>query len=323
MRALVLMTVLALVAPCTVLVALANGSVDVSGSQLWQVFTGAGEELHRNLVLQLRLPRALSGFAVGGMLALSGALLQVLLRNPLADPYVLGISGGAGVAALGAMLLGLGSAAITGSAAAGALLSMWLVFGLSRAGGPWTQTRLLLTGIIVAAGWGALVSLILALTPESNVHGMLYWLMGDLSHDHRPIFGIVMLALGVTLTIPLARSFNVLARGELTATSLGENVELLRIAIYFLASTLAAAAVVIAGGIGFIGLVVPHLARLLGGSDYRTLLPNAVLLGGSLLVLADTLARTVLAPRQLPVGVITALAGVLVFLILLRRGYNR
>lgn len=316
-----LLIVLALAAPASVVLALAIGSVDIGWADVARVLTGAGDGLARTVILDLRLPRALNAFAVGGLLALAGALLQVLLRNPLADPYVLGISGGAASAALAALALGLGTAGVSGSAFVGALVSMALVFGLSRARGTWTPTRLLLTGVVVAAGWGALISLMLALAPDRHLYGMLFWLMGDLSRGGPSWPGLLVLLAALLACLPLGRPLNLLARGDLNAAALGADVARLRAGIYFLASLLTAAAVTVAGSIGFVGLIVPHLLRLLGGNDHRTLLPNAALLGGSFLVLADALARTVAAPQQLPVGVITALLGVPVFLILLQRAH--
>jgi len=310
---------LVVLAPVALGLSLAVGSLPLQPSQVLAALTGSGDETVRTVVLDLRLPRALNAFAVGGLLAMAGALLQVLLRNPLADPYILGVSGGAAVAALGALLLGLGGWWISGSALAGALASMLLVFGLSRARGPWTPTRLLLTGVVVAAGWGALISLLLALSPEGSVRGMLFWLMGDLAHGGHPLLGGTVVVAGLLASLPLARSLNLLARGESVAAALGENIERLRLAVFFLASLFTAVAVTLAGSIGFVGLVVPHLLRMLGGSDHRLLLPNSVLLGGSFLVIADTLSRSLLAPRQLPVGVITALIGVPLFLLLLQR----
>ena len=253
------------------------------------------------------------------MLALAGALLQVLLRNPLADPYILGISGGAAVAALISILLGLGSVWVSGNAFLGALVSMFLVFSLSRTGGAWTQGRLLLTGVVIAAGWGALISLILAVTPGTQLQGMLFWLLGDLGQARQFGFGLIVLMVGLVLSLWLARSLNLLARGETVAQALGERPVRLRILVYFIASLLTATAVTLAGSVGFVGLIIPHILRLLGLADHRYLLPNAVLLGGSFLVVADTLARSLFAPIQLPVGVLTALLGVPVFLYLLSR----
>jgi iron complex transport system permease protein len=303
----------------SLLLAVAVGSVQLSPYAVWQALTGADTGLGSAVVLELRLPRALSAFVTGGLLALAGALMQVLLRNPLAEPYVLGISGGAAVAALLAMIAGLGGAWISSSAFAGALLSMFLVFGLAHGRGGWTSTRLLLTGVVVAAGWGALISFLLAVAPEQNLRGMLFWLMGDLSHAGQPGPAAIVLLVGLLASLTLARSLNLLARGDVQASVLGVAVAPLRLALFFLASLLTAAAVTLAGSVGFVGLIVPHLLRLVIGSDHRLLLPSAVLLGGSFLMLADTLARTLIAPQQLPVGVLSALVGVPVFLLLLHR----
>jgi iron complex transport system permease protein len=299
--------------------ALALGSVTVSPADLWQVIQGEGSTLHRTLLLDLRLPRTLAAFGTGGLLAVAGALMQVLLRNPLADPYVLGLSGGAAVGALLAMLMGMGTLIISGSAFAGAMLATVLVFGLAHGTGSWTPSRLLLTGVVVAAGWGAVITLMLAITPSYKLPGMLYWLMGDVSYARSPWPAVVVLAVSVVLIMPLARNLNVLARGAMQAAALGVSVRPLEWTIYVLASLLTATAVTTAGSIGFVGLIVPHMLRLILGNDQRIILPASALAGGTLLVLADTLARTVVAPEQLPVGVITALLGVPTFLYLLHR----
>jgi iron complex transport system permease protein len=291
----------------------------VAPAELAAALLGAAEGTAANVVRELRLPRALAAFACGGLLALAGALMQVLLRNPLADPYVLGISGGASVGALAAMLFGLPLAFIHGGSFAGALAATLLVFGLARGDGSWTQTRLLLTGVIVAAGSGAAVALILSVAPEKELRGMLFWLMGDLAHAGSPWPALAMLALGILATLPFARDLNLLTRGDLAARSLGVPVLRLRGGVYLLASLATAVAVTTTGSVGFVGLVVPHLVRLAIGNDQRVLLPAAALAGGALLTLADTLARTVAAPQQLPVGVLTALIGVPVFLFLLTR----
>jgi iron complex transport system permease protein len=313
---------LLLAAPASIAFALSMGSADLNLGELRQALIGDGTSLDAAIVRELRLPRALSAFAVGGLLALSGALLQVLLRNPLADPYILGVSGGAAAAALLSILLGLGSAWVMGSAFAGSLVSTFLVFSLSRLDGAWTQTRLLLTGVVVAAGWGALISFLLVLSPDGDLHTMLFWLMGDMSRAAHPLFANAILLAGLALSLGLARSLNLLARGDLAAAALGENPARVRVSVYFIASLLTAAAVTVAGSIGFVGLIIPHIIRLLTGADHRSLLPNTVLLGGCFLVLADTVARTAVVPIQLPVGVITALLGVPVFLFLLTHTRN-
>jgi len=299
--------------------ALTLGSVALDAQAFWQALSGQGGGLEATVVLELRLPRALSAFVTGGLLALAGALMQVLLRNPLADPYVLGVSGGAAVAALLAIMAGAGSVWLPAGAFAGALLSMLLVFGLAHGRGGWTTSRLLLTGVVLASGWSAVISFLLAIGPEQTLRSMLFWLMGDLSEARWPGAAAVALIFGLLVAMVLARSLNLLARGEIEAGMLGVAVGKLRVALFFLASLLTATAVTLAGSVGFVGLVVPHLLRLLIGGDHRLLLPASVAVGGSFLVLADTLARTVAAPQQLPVGVLSAFIGVPLFLYLLRR----
>ncbi len=318
-RALAILAVLAGVALAALALALAVGSVDVDGATIVRALVGDAIDVNAAIVRELRLPRALAAFAVGALLAVAGALMQILLRNPLADPYVLGVSGGAAVGALSAMLAGV-VALVAPAAFAGALLSTLLVFGLARSGGthaPWTATRLLLTGVVLAAGWGALIALLLTVAPDAQVKGMLFWLIGDLSATVPALPATVALVVVLAGTLALARDLNVLARGEDIATTLGVAVPRVTLALYALAALATAAAVTTAGSVGFVGLVVPHALRLVIGNDQRVLLPAAALAGGALLVLADTLARSVVAPAQLPVGVITALLGVPVFLYLL------
>lgn len=318
-RPVLVLLVLACLTPASILVALNLGSVSLQGQDWLKLFSGSGDPAQREIIFQLRLPRTLSAYVTGGLLALSGMLMQVLLRNPLADPYILGVSGGAAVAALLAMLAGLGSYGLTGGAFVGALTSMIIVFSIAHGRGSWTPTRLLLTGVVVAAGWGAIISFILSVSPERNLHGMLFWLMGDLGYAPSPTVGAAVLLLGLVLSGLNAKSFNILVRGELAALSLGVDVTTLRVKIYLLASVLTAAAVTIAGSVAFVGLITPHLLRLSGIHDHRFLIPASVLFGGVLLVLADALARTLLAPQQLPVGVVTALIGVPLFLLLMHK----
>lgn len=319
-RRLWLLCALAVVAPLALAWALKTGSLATDWSVVWQALGGTGDSTAGTVIRELRAPRAMAAFAVGGLLALSGTLLQVLLRNPLADPYVLGVSGGASAAALAAMLAGAGSGLVAGSALSGALFTTLLVFGLSHTGGPANSHRLLLTGVVAASGFGALISLILTLAPGAQLPGMLYWLLGDLARATHPGTGLFVLAIGLLAAQRLAGALNVLARGENVAATLGIDPRRLRWGVYFLTSTLTATAVMLAGAVGFVGLVVPHMLRRLGLADHRYLLPAAVLFGGSFLVVADTLARSLAAPTQLPVGVLTALLGVPVFLYLLARG---
>ena len=317
-RAAIVLALLAAGGLASIAAALAVGSLSVPLPDVLAALLGEPVD-NAAIVVSLRLPRALAGFACGGLLALAGALMQVLLRNPLADPYVLGISGGAGVGAMFAILIGLSTAGLNGLAFAGALGAMLLVFGLAHGDGAWTQTRLLLTGVIVAAGCGALVALMLSIAPEHKLRGMLFWLMGDLSQTGSPWLALAVLAIALLASLPFARELNLLARGHDTAQALGVDVRRLRHTVYAVASLVTAVAVTSAGSIGFVGLVVPHLVRLTIGNDQRLLLPASVLAGGALLTFADMLARTVASPQQLPVGVLTALIGVPVFLFLLAR----
>jgi len=329
-RTFLVFLLLAAAAAMSLFAALALGSVRVGGREIIDALAG-GSGMQQDIVRLLRLPRALAAFAVGGLLALAGALMQVLLRNPLADPYVLGLSGGAAVGALGAMLAGLGALAVNLGASAGALLAVALVFALARrdfahqqmSGALEASPRLLLIGVIMAAGWGALITLILTLAPAARLRGMLFWLMGDLNGVDSWAPAMLALALALALTYPVARELNVLLRGEVLAHALGVRVAPLRRRLYLVASVATALAVTTAGAIGFVGLVVPHALRLALGNDQRMLLPASALAGGTLLLLADTAARSLLAPQQLPVGVITALVGVPAFMYLLTRRPER
>ena len=317
MRPAFLLVILLLLTAGSLAYSLLNGSVDTDLDALLAVLSGNGDEFTRQIVLELRWPRTAAAFTTGALLAVAGALMQVLLRNPLADPYVLGISGGAATGALLSMLFGLGGYWLQGSAFTGALLSMLLVFGLSHGSGAWSTHRLLLTGVVIAAGWGAVIGFLLAISPEQGLRNMLFWLMGDLSRADTPSIAAPALVAGLVIALAVGRSLNLLTRGDLAAQSLGVPVQALRVVIYLLASVMTALAVTLAGSVGFVGLIVPHLLRLSGVRDHRLLLPAAVLLGGSLLVVADTLARTLLAPHQLPVGILTAMVGVPLFLVLL------
>lgn len=297
---------------------LLTGSVMLSPARLWDGLMGS-DALARSVVVDLRLPRTLTAFAAGGLLAMAGVLMQVLLRNPLADPFVMGVSGGAAVAALSAMLLGLAGFAVDACATLGALAATLIVFTLAHGEGGWTPTRLLLTGIVIAAGASAVVSVLLAMGNDTELRGMLFWLMGDLSMSSRPWPLLLLFVVTLLVALPFSRQLNVLARGELQARALGAPVQGLRIGIFVAASLLTAATVTSAGTIGFVGLVTPHLVRLMLGSDHRWVMPASALLGGTLVMLADLCARTLLAPRQLPVGALTAIVGVPLFLMLMRR----
>ena len=326
-RALRIWIVLAAAAGGALLLALAVGSSDIPLFDVVRLLLRADDSAASQVVHELRLPRALAAFAAGGLLAFAGGLMQVLLRNPLADPYVLGLSSGAAVGALGAMLFGLGAFFIDLGAFAGALATVALVFSFANrdlARHPArtldASPRLLLTGVILASGWSALITVILIVAPESKLRGMLFWLMGDLSGADSYGIALAALPLVAAVVFPVARELNVMLRGAELAHAMGVRVTHLRRLVLVLASLATAIAVTTAGSVGFVGLIVPHAVRLVVGNDQRVLLPACALAGGTLLLLADTVARTAFAPQQVPVGVITAMIGVPAFLFLLLRG---
>ncbi|MFK8052224.1 MAG: FecCD family ABC transporter permease [Woeseiaceae bacterium] len=312
-----LIAILLLISFGSLFCALAMGSDGLRFSLLAALWSEPDSPRDALILYDLRLPRALSAFAVGGLLTLCGILMQVLLRNPLADPYILGTSGGAACGALLAMLLGAAGAAVDSAAFIGASLATFIVFGIGGIRSRFAPTMLLLTGVVIATGFGALVSLMLALGDDATLRGMLFWLMGDFSLALNPAPVITVLLAATLLCWTTAPHLNVLAENETRAKLLGLPLLPARAIILLFASLLCAFAVTQAGSIGFVGLVVPHLVRRLTGMDHRRLIPAAVLAGGSLLCIADALSRTVLAPRQLPVGTLTAAIGVPLFLYLL------
>jgi len=317
-KQILLLTSLLIFSAASILFSLLSGSVDITLAEIAGSILSAETNLNSQVLHQIRVPRTLAAFVTGGLLALSGAIMQVLLRNPLADPYILGISGGAAVGALSAILLGASGFWLSNAAFAGALLSIFLVFGIANKFGDWSVTRLLLTGVVVSAGWGAVINILLTTSSTNNVQSMLFWLMGDLSQSRVNLAHYLLLIVGLAGGLLLSRSLNVLIRGELLAVSLGVNVQALRLLLFFSASVFTATAVTIAGSVGFVGLIIPHMLRLLGARDHRLLIPSCILLGGSFLVIADSLARTIVAPQQLPVGVVTAVIGVPAFILILR-----
>ncbi|GAB3262583.1 FecCD family ABC transporter permease [Chitinimonas naiadis] len=289
----------------------------------WQLWDDSADNLLvRDVVLSLRLPRSLAALGVGGLLAMAGLLQQILLRNPLAEPYVLGTSGGASVGALTALLLGAGTFSIAVSAGGGALATTLLVFILARQDHSSQQARLLLTGIALASFASALSSLLLSLAPEGLLRGMVFWMLGDLAGAYWPTAMITLAAL-LLLLWPWARELNVMSHGREAAHALGAHTQRLQWLLYFCSAAATAVAVTTAGMIGFIGLIVPHALRLLLGQDIRLLLPASALGGGCVLLAADIASRIALAPQQLPVGVVTSIAGVPVFLWLLQQRGGR
>jgi len=293
------------------------GSSGLAPARALAALLGRGDSLDIAIVQGLRLARAGAAFAVGALLALAGLLLQALFRNPLADPYVIGVSGGASVGALAALIGGAGLLSLHACAAAGAFAVGLVTWLLGRHGG---LLRLLLTGVVLASACGALTSLMLTVADSSQLRGMVFWLAGDLSFAGTPLPLLAAVVLATACATAGGRWLNVLAAGELRAASLGLAAGAARCVVFAAAAVLVALAVLAAGPVGFVGLTAPHLARmLLGTSDHRLAAPASALAGGALLMLADVLARTLAVPRQLPVGAVTALVGVPLFLWLLWR----
>ncbi len=274
------------------------------------------------VVLGMRLERACAAFVTGAALTLAGCLMQALLRNPLADPYILGVSGGASVGALAMLFISASLWAVSAVAFGGALAIALILYGLSRRdfASYDGSSRLLLTGVILAFGCSAVVTLLLTVAPDHDLRGMVFWLVGDLSGATCHIGFVVLVAAVFSWAWHFSPAINLLALHADMARSLGIDISLLRKGLFAGGALLTAMAVTGAGNIGFVGLIVPHACRMMWGPDHRFLLPAAFLTGGFFLVLADTMARTVLAPHQLPVGVVTSLIGVPVFLFQLYRG---
>jgi iron complex transport system permease protein len=314
-----LLIILLVAALASLFIALLFGTFPISSAQVFDSIFSPVPGIVQDVIWKLRLPRALAAFACGGLLATAGVLLQVLLRNPLADPYILGVSGGAALGALTALLFGAGLATTNFAAFGGALGAIAVVFVLSFRAGDWNLHRLLLTGVVLSAAFTALISLILVLAPQVQLKGMLFWLMGDLSHADSSGGAWLLLALVLLVFTLWSGSLNALVLGALKARALGVAVSGLQAALYFGSAVATVAAVLLGGSIGFVGLMVPHALRLIGVNDHRWLLPSSALLGGSFVTLADTLARAAWAPQQLPVGVFTAVIGVPALLLLLSR----
>ena len=286
------------------------------------------------IVWSIRVPRVLAGFGAGAALALSGALMQLLTRNALADPYVLGVAGGASVGALGAMLAagafgmqlsewGIALGAAAGASAASGLLFglLWRRLGQVQSSQPPAQSSaaLLLVGVMIGSGCSAIVSLILSLADEGQLRGMVFWLLGDLNGATRWEIVWIAVALALAMVWPSARQLDWLARSDAWAATLGVPVARRRRAVLFAAALATGAAVATAGAIGFVGLVVPHALRLLGIRAAPLLLPASAIGGGAFVVAVDAIARTVVAPLQLPVGVLAAAIGVPTFIAMLLR----
>jgi cobalamin transport system permease protein len=329
--------ILAAILFCVMVLALKFGAIHVSlyglGRDLLRVFLGKSAEISSEyslIVLNIRLPRILLGAIVGASLSVAGTSYQALLRNPLADPYILGVSSGAAVGALLALLLEpqlalspeIASVFTPLGGFLGATVAITAVYFLGRREGRIDSSTLLLGGVIISSLLYAIIILLLTILPSSNVRGMAYWLMGELSNlPSRPLAWVLRAGFLVFAAIiySTASDLNLLLSGEKEAMHLGVDVHRVRLIVYIAASALTGLAVAVSGSIGYIGLLVPHIMRMIFGSDHRILIPASAFGGAIVLVIADTLARTIAAPADLPVGAITAIAGAPLFIYLLRR----
>lgn len=319
---------LILLALCVI--ALAVGSVHISPVRVFNSLVNAlagnlsvssEEEL---ILFSVRLPRIIFAGIVGAALALGGVIFQAILRNPLADPYILGISGGSALGAIIGIVIGASSfyLGVPLLAFGGALVTVFLVFVIAGGNrGPLLDNSLLLSGVVVNAFFSAAILFFLSIVNSMELHSITFWLMGDLSRASAREICIAAscLMIGFVLLYTQSRKLNLIVQGEDTAEHLGVNVEKTKQWLLVVTSLIISVAVSLAGIIGFVGIMVPHLMRLVFGSDHRLLLPVSALFGASFLIVADTIARVVLAPAELPVGVITALCGAPYFIFLLKR----
>ena len=328
-RVLTLSILLSLLLILVILISITMGSAKVPPLRSIRILfesllglKGAGNETERTIILSLRLPRAILAGMVGAGLSVSGATFQALLRNPLADPYILGVSSGAAVGAILVILLGLGTHSLGLPLASflGALLTVLMVFYFGRQDRKIHPHTLLLAGVIIGSFLSALIMFFISVSQKEELHTIIFWLMGDFSFSNaRAIFIIFpYIFLGIFLLYFRSRQLNLILSGEENAVQLGVDVEKLKLISYLSASLLTAASVSVCGLIGFVGLIIPHSVRLVFGPDHRLLIPASAFIGASFLIASDTVARTLLAPTELPVGVITAAFGGPFFIYLLR-----
>ncbi len=311
------------------IIALSVGTTSIPFSSVFNVLTGQGlleDESTRTIILSLRLPRILLALIVGGALSIAGATFQALLRNPLAEPYILGISSGGTLGAIVAITAGLSFPFVTTpvSAFVGAGLVMLLVYMLGHRRGFVDPTTLLLSGVMIGAFFNAVILVLMSIANQ-EIRTTFLWLLGNLSgasYGWVLVVGIPSLVAAILLVLQ-SRAFNVISQGDEDAMHMGIDVRSVRRRSYLLASLLTGLAVSVSGVIGFVGLVVPHICRLLFGPDHRLLLPSSILFGGTFLIACDLLARTILAPSEIPVGAITAAVGAPLFIYLLKRDVRR
>jgi iron complex transport system permease protein len=312
-----------------ILASLSMGTAKIGGVQVLRVLIHHAVSFHSPvdpeglIILSVRLPRVLLAGIVGAALAVAGCSFQALLRNPLADPYILGVSSGSALGAVSAILVGLSatSLGIPLASFGGAIITVMLVFHVGKVGRSLHTNTLLLAGVIMSAFFSAIIMFIISVVQNEDLSKIVFWLMGDFSFSNFRFILIILpyIAGGIVATYFYARGLNLVVMGEETAVQLGIDVERLKKVVYLLASLITAAAVSVCGLIGFVGLIIPHSVRMLFGPDHRLLIPASALLGACFLIGSDTIARTIAAPTELPVGAVTATFGAPFFIYLLRK----
>ena len=306
-----------------IVLSLLTGTVCVTPDQLWKVLIGdtAVIEMAELIVLKIRFPRIILAGLVGFSLSLGGLVFQALLRNPLADPFILGVSSGAAFGAVIGIMIGLGfNFGIPLMSFAGALLTIYLIMVMGRGKMGMESSAILLAGVVINAFFTAVIMFFIAVATDDRLHTMLFWLYGDLSQSRygQSIIVAPAILVGFVILYGLSKHLNIITAGEDTALQLGVDVERARLICFLVVSLLVGLVVSFSGLIGFVGLVVPHLGRMALGSDHRLLMPVSALGGAIFLIIADTISRTVISPGELPVGVITAFIGAPFFIYLLK-----
>lgn len=294
------------------------GAVDMPLRKILDVFLGKGDEASRTIILALRLPRVIEAAVVGMGLSVAGAFFQGLLRNPMADPYVLGISSGAALGATIAIVLGFGILGLNAMAFIASLITVFFVYAISKVGGRISMTTMLLAGIAVSAFMSAVISLMMLLN-HSELSRIIFWTMGgfNLTSWEDVMFSVPVITIGSFALYTFARDVNAILTGEEVAEHLGVNTELVKKVVLVFGSLVTATAVSVGGVIGFVGLIVPHISRLMVGADNRVLVPFSAIFGATFLLFADVVARVILKPVEVPIGIITAAFGGPFFLYLL------
>lgn len=309
----------------SVILSLSVGEMNLGFFDIFSILGKGHSSMEYTIITQIRLPRVLLGIAVGGALSLSGVLLQGVYRNPLVEPYTLGISGGASLGVAFAIVFGLhqsiGSFVLPLSGFSGAFLIIFVVYSISSRNGRINIQSMLLTGVMISFIASSSMMLLMAITSAENLHGIIFWIMGSLDEPDMSLIyvALVMAFASLAVSYLFVQPLNALRLGEEKAKHLGINTDTTIKLLFLLASMLAGVCVAVAGVIGFVGLIIPHLMRLLVGSDYRILLVSSFLSGSIFLVLSDVIARTIISPNELPIGVITGIVGGIVFLLMMSR----